>query len=549
MLAAFNLPLKTGSQWFLLLIKELKKNRFSFLAPLPLFVFFIGFLKIHHQFQFELGVSGTWSFIVVSIIMAMIYGLQCFSDEADHKTLDFILTRPVSPYLIIMIKYWLSFLVLFGWFILFRIFLALNLTKIPLPDGIGIEWLYLALAIVYGMSFLAGLINKGLERFFVITVMTGLIVGVSYYLWKKVFELAAANYYWPDIPPYLENFLAKTLPLYLTILGLATPFVGAIWYLRSRVRLWNFKPAWGLLGFWLGTFLLIMSAQNILAPPLWPDENVISGDWRDQSGIVLAGPVEWRPQFLNKTHQAICRLTLSRPGHKPRVIYKGINLNAPSFSPDGKTIAFSENGRLQLYDIKSQKIRKFGRGELATWSEDGKKIIYAEKIGQNGLSQLFLLNLHNGQKARLSMPPCNMAGLAWDSLRNHLYIFGFDRELECLDLKTKQVRGRSFEKDVQPQLFGIIHSSLKLSRKADLLLIGQVFDQTLRIFALDLRNGKVTLAQEKDDFRLKTNGPILMNDNFTALIYQRLDGSFGYEATYSKVEESHHHYEGASEED
>ncbi len=551
MLGAFNLPLKTKTvaQGFLLFAKELKKNRFTFLAPLPLWMFLIGFLTIHHQFQFELGVSGTWSFVAASIILAIVYGLQCFSDETERNTLDFILTRPVSPYGMIMVKYGLSLLVLFGWLVLFRTFLALRLSIIPLPEGIGIEWLYGTLAIVHGMSFLAGLIKKSLERLFMISVMTLFVAGLSYYLWRKVFELVAANYFWPDIPRYLEDFLAKTLPLYLTMLSLATPLVGVIWYLRSRIRLWSFKPAWCLAGIWLGTFLLILGAQKILAPPLWPDQGVQSGDWCAQSGIVLAGPDERRQQSLFKTHPMLYRLTLTRLGKKPRTIYKGINLSRPSFSPDGKTVVFSENGRLRLYDIRTRKTKKLGGGDLPTWSEDGKKIIYAHIIGKNGWGQLFLLNLGNGKKTQLLTSPRFLTGLAWDSSRNRLYMLNYSRELEFLDLKTKKIESCLFENNAQPQLFGIVHPSLKLSRKADLLVIGQVFNQSLRIFALDLKNQKIVLIQEKDDFRLKSNGPILMNDDFSALIYQRFDGSFGYEATYRKVEENHHHHDGENEED
>lgn len=551
MIGAFNLPLKTKTftQGFLLFTKELKKNRFTFLAPLPLWMFLMGFLKIHHQFRFELGASGTWSFIAAAIILAIVYGLQCFSDETERNTLDFILTRPVSPYWMIMVKYGLSLLVLFGWLILFQALLALRLSIIPLPAGIGIAWIYVTLAIVHGMSFLAGLIKKGLERLFIITVMTLFIAGLSYYLWRKVFELVAANYYWPDIPQYLEDFLAKTLPLYLTMLSLATPLVGVIWYLRSRTRLWSFKPAWWLAGIWLGTFLLIMGAQKILAPPLWPDASVQAGDWNAQSGIVLAGPDDRRQRSLFKTHPRLYRLTFTRLGKKPRTIYKGINLSRPSFSPEGKTVIFSENGRLRLYDIRTGKTKKFGRGDLSTWSEDGQKIIYAKIIGKNGWSQLFLLNLHNGEQTRLLTSPRFLTGLAWDSSRNRLYMLNYSRELQCLDLKTKKIQGCLFENNAQPQLFGVVHPSLKLSRKADLLLIGQVFNQVLRIFALDLKSQKIALIQEKDDFRLKSNGPILMNDDFSALIYQRFDGSFGYEATYRKVEENHHHHDGEREED
>lgn len=551
MLGAFNLSLKTKTfaQGFLLLTKELKKNRFMFLAPLPFWIFLMGFLKIHHQSRLELGPSGTWSFIAAAIILAIVYGLQCFSDETERNTLDFILTRPVSPYWMIMVKYGLSLSILFGWLIIFQAFLALGLSVIPLPAGIGGAWLYVTLAIVHGMSFLAGLIKKGLERLFMITVTTLFIAGLSYYLWRKAFELVAANYFWPDVPQSLEDFLAKTLPFYLTMLSLATPLVGAIWYLRSRIRLWSFKPAWWLAGIWLVTFLLMMGAQKIMAPPLWPDASVQSGDWSAQSGIVLAGPDELRQGSLFKTHPRLYRLTLTRLGKKPRTIYKGINLSSPSFSPDGKTVIFSENGSLRLYDIRTGKVKKFGRGDLSTWSEDGRKIIYAERIGKNGWSRLLLFNLRNGEQTELLKFPRFLTGLAWDSSRNRLYMLNYGRELECLDLKTKKIEGCIFEKNAQPQLFGIVHPSLKLSRKADLLFIGQVFDQVLRILALDLKSRQVVLIQEKDDFRLKSNGPVLMNDDFSALIYQRFDGSFGYEATYRKVEENHHHHEGEREGD
>ncbi len=521
----------------LLAWNELKRNTPAWLAPLPIL---LGVVYWSSRFKWEpigLNQIGTWLYLLISIILIMVYGLQSFSTEADRKTLDFILAKPISPYSIMLAKYLPGLIIFWSWYYVFSIFLKTDLALLNLPKGIGVEWLVLVLLTVHAVSFFSGLLARGLERFFVVTVITLLIGSGAYYLWQKIFTLIEINYLWFDIPPQLLFFLEKLLPYFLTILSLLAPLTGVIWSLKSKIQIWRFKPALGLLGIWLFTFLLIQLACFIFNPPVWPDQYVMYGDWDSKNGIVFAGLNKGATNTKKMTTQSY--LSINKLSQKPHKIYIGTNINSPRFAPDGNRIVFSENGRVKIFEIKNKAVSDIGEGHIAAWNDDGNRLIVGKKIGPKGLSQLYLIDLANNQTRQLTPKPIDISELIWDSKQGRLYIWGFTDNLYCMDLKDTTIKELQFPEKTKPMFFGIVKPNIRFQKEDRLIFIGQVFNRTVTIYILNMENNSIWLSEEKSDFRILTNGPLVFNQEGTAYLWPRIDGGFVYQSTY--YDRNHHH--------
>lgn len=523
----------------LLAENELKRNALTYLVPLPILLGVICWSAWSGWRPINLNSTGTWLYLLGSIILIMIYGLQAFSSEADRKTLDFILTKPLASFSIIFAKYLPSLIIFMGWFSAFSFVVKPNPALLNLPKGIGPEWLFLVLLTVHAVSFFSGLLARGLERFMVITVLSLIMASGAYFLWHKIFTLITANFLWFDIPPQLLFFLEKILPYYLAILSLLTPLIGVYWSLKSRIRLWHFKPAIGLIGVWLLSLLAVEFAYFLFAPPVWPDRNGKTGDWHPEKGIVLAGSNQITSNSQPIAGQSY--LSINRPGHKRQIIYTGTGLNNPRFSPDGHYLVFSENGQLKMVNLAKKTVTDLGEGAVTTWSEDGTRIITAKKVGPRGLSQLYQIDLKNNGTRQLHPEQFEVSDLVWDCQREKLYIFNFTNQLHCLDLKANSVKELHFPENDQPKFFGVVKPNLRYLKEKDLVFIGQVFDRTIKIYHLNLENQKIGLSEEKCDFRILTNGPLLFNQDGTAFLWPRIDGGFVYQSTYYDPDHEHHH--------
>lgn len=519
---------------------EIKRNAPAWLAPLPVLLGTIWWSSNSEWRPLNLNAAGTWTYILAGIILVMVYGLQSFSSEADRQTLDFILTKPLSPFSIICAKYLPGLAIFFCWLSAFSFLVKPNLDLLNLPKGIGPEWLILVLLTVHAVSFFSGLLARGLERFMVITVLSLVTAAGAYFLWNKIFTLITANFLWFDIPPRLLFFLEKLLPIYLAVLSLLAPLTGVYWSLKSKIRLWRFPPVLRLCGVWLVTLLTVAIAQLLFAPTIWPDRNGKSGDWHPGRGVVLAGMNQTTPSLEPTGFQSY--LSLTRPGHKPRIIYTGTKISNPRFSADGKYLVFSENGRLKMMDSAKKTTVDIGEGEVATWSEDGMRLITAKKVGPKGLSLLFLVDLKNNGTRQLTSDQFEVTDLIWDCRREKLYIFSFTDQLHCLDLKDNSVKVLDFPEHDQPKFFGVVKPSIRYIKEKHLVFIGQVFARTIKIYHLNLETQAIGFSEEKSDFRILTNGPLLFNQEGTAYLWPRIDGGFVYQSTYYDPDHDHHHH-------
>ncbi len=517
---------------------ELYRNWLLYLLPLPVMFGIIIYRSVTGS-SLNLPVFGIWLTLGMIGLLALVYGLQCFSNETDRQTLDFLISRPLSPYIIVSVKYVLSCFALLFWLLIASFLIRLDFSLLPLPKGMGPEWIVLFILVIHAMSFLAGITAKGFERLFVVVVASGSISWLSYQYWNKIFNLITANFYWPDIPNRLMLVTTTILPYLLTVLGLAIPITGTIWYLRSRMRWWEFKPFYWLSGSWLSLYGLICLAEFLFSPPIPPMDSVNYGDWHEQTGIVLCQTVANKPN-VKKTAQ----LFYMKYGGKPKPIYRGRDIQKPKFSPNGQQLIFIEDGIVKSYTFASGQVTSLTSGTASAWSNDGRSIIVAKPNGNDEKALLYTYNLTNKHLQPISGQPFSITELAWDSQREVVVIFGKLTELTRFDLKTQTAEKLSFPKLDEPSIFKVVHPSIVTLPKDNSLLFGQVFDRTVKIYHVPLTPGKPSLLEEKTDVRILTGPPVLINNQGVSYIWPRFDGGFETQISYyqmGKLEAEHHH--------
>ncbi|MCL6613028.1 MAG: hypothetical protein K6U03_00160, partial [Firmicutes bacterium] len=529
---------------------ELSGSWVSYLFPLPFYLALLGYLRSAGVRTIALEKGGLWALVVAAALLAMVYGLQCFAKEADRKTLDFTLSRPLPPTGLVLAKYLLSLGVLLAWTFLFAPFLRLDLEGLGLARGMGAEWLLLLLLSVHAMGFLAGILARGLERFFLVVVLSGLIGALCYFLWKAAFDLMSANYYWFDIPPVLLGAVTRGLPYYLGFLSILPPVALVLWHLAGRPRPWAFTDLRRAFSAWILTALLLSLCYLVFSPPLWPDRVAVAGDWQGDRIVYVTKGVPSDKEVLigGQGLKEEGMLKIARLWGRARAIYTGVNLAKPRFSPDGRRVAFVEDGWIKVIGLQDRKVITLGRGNAVAWSHDGRRLIIARRIGKRGLSRLFLAELGGGELVPVTEKTFNLADLAWDSQAGKLYLIGFFKDLSCLDLKTGTVTSYTFPKGDEPFIYlGVIEPAVKLDLEERRLYLGLIDRYRLQLYALDLQTGFLDLVEEKVDRRLQTGAPLLLQPKAKAAILPRIDGSFAYQSILLEAVKGEHHHENEEE--
>ncbi len=524
---------------------ELQKNRLAFLAPLPFLLALLLYNFVFKQNFSHYGVTGLWILLIFFTILALLYGMQCFSGEADRRTLDFLLTKPLSPYLIIGVKYFTSLIIFLFWWYLAQQIIPIDLTPLPLATGMSLDWIFLIFLIVHAMSLFAGLLTKGLERIAAVFLLTIGIAWLSYQSWFKVFQLIDLGFYWEDIPPRLLYFLTNILPFCLTIFALALPLTGAVWHLKSRIKLWRFKPFLYLSGVWGGFWVILLGLQYFFSPYLAPAPTAKTGDWHDKTGVILAGPLDSSYEFRMMRQPIPSQLTISTPHHSAHVLYRGIGLSNPRISPNGRMVVFTEKDQLRILDLNTQQLTKLGTGWLAAWSHDNQALMIA--IGNpKKSSRLIQLDLRTKRKTIIKEQlPLN--SFAWDSKHQQVYLF-HQKELSRLDLHTSSLEVLKASSEIKFDNFLTAPPTVIFDHEANCLLMAQLFQQEIHVFRIDLTTHAVSLSELKTDFRLKSGAPVLLSSDGMNLLCPRIDGGYIYGSTYYSFGKKHHHEEGEEHE-
>lgn len=524
------------SRIFVLAKNELRKNITAFLMPAPFLAIIWLYRIMHGAKPLHPAAAGAWIYFTALFFIALVYGLLCFSAEADRKTLDFLLTRPLPPFLIAAVKYGLTLFVLLAWLFLSRLLVQISPAAMGFPQEMGFEWVVFILVTVHAMSCFAGLLAKGLERLLVIVALSGVLAGVSYHLWWRLFNLMQANFYLPDAPPSLTYLIDSVMPLVFGLLSLWVPFTGTWWILKNRAKLWRFTPAlWGL-GAWLVVFFVIVGCELVFAPVLWPLKTAKYGDWHPKAGIVTAAPVAAAYEFrrIAKNARVAAVLSLSAPGGKAQPLYHGFNLRSPRFSPDGQWLLFMEKEQLKLMRLQDRTVKTIGRGTAANWSQDARTLIFARKPAPDGLTTLAVYHVNTGRVSEITRQRWSVSDLAWDDRRHKAYIFSSHAAIYAVNLKTqKSVRLRLDSKANQILYdFGIFPPALVVNDSARLLFMGQVIGREFYLYTINLKNDTLSLMEDKTDFRIKSGAPLIIHRDGTFLLWPRVDGGFEFQSTY-----------------
>jgi len=530
---------KNFKKYFIYLAADLQKNRLAFLAPLPLLLSLLLYNFFTKQSFTHFGVTGLWLLLIFFTILALLYGMQCFSGESDRCTLDFLLTKPLSPYLIIGVKYFSSLIIFLVWWWLAQQIIPIDLSPLPLAKGMSLDWILLIFLIVHAMSLFSGLLTKGLERVGAVFLLTIGIAWLAYQSWFAVFKLIDLGYYWEDIPPRLLFFLTNLLPVLLTIISLAIPLIGAIWHLKSRIKFWRFKPILYLSSIWGSLWIILFGLQYFFSPLLAPAPTAKAGDWHEKTGIVLANVLDQTYEFRMMRKPIPCQLTLSTPHHSARILYRGIGLNNPRISPNGEKIIFTEKDQLRLLNLTNHKLTNLGTGWLASWSQDNQTLIIAQSLGTKRLSRLVHLNLRSQRKTIIKEQlPLN--SFIWDSKHEKVYLFNH-KEISCLNLRTNSLEVLKPSPEINFDNFLIAPPTLVFDYEANALLMAQLFQQEIHLFRIDLITNAISLSELKTDFRLKSGAAILLSAGGMNLLCPRIDGGYIYASTYYSFGKKHHH--------
>jgi thiol-disulfide isomerase/thioredoxin len=134
--------------------------------------------------------------------------------------------------------------------------------------------------------------------------------------------------------------------------------------------------------------------------------------------LANGGFPSWSPDgqtvyYHSRQDQKIMAVEASAVDPEPREVLANTYWY-PTFSADGKQVAYRSGSQLQIADLqKGDTVKTFrlpaGRGFLAGWSPDGKYLAYGG-YGSDG-SGLWMVNVENGDLRRLSAGPFTMP--AW----------------------------------------------------------------------------------------------------------------------------------------
>lgn len=171
---------------------------------------------------------------------------------------------------------------------------------------------------------------------------------------------------------------------------------------------------------------------------------------RQRNQIALISDISGNPDLFIQTFS-----TESGAQGKPRQIFsaKLATQASPTFSPDGKKIAFVSDkdgspkiylldipeGETSIKDLKPVLLTKYGRESSApAWSPDGTKIAYCSKI--KGIRQIWIYDFNTKEEKQITQGPGNKENPTWAPNSLHLIFNSSDAnssELYLINLNQR----------------------------------------------------------------------------------------------------------------
>jgi hypothetical protein len=521
-----------GVGWRLVL-KELRQNIIVFISPL---IFFIPIIILSLLRGKPILLSDKISIVglIIAFVYAIIFGLQGFAGETDRKTIDFLLSRPISPVLLTGVKFSINIGIYLIWLVAITKRITFDWSLLHLPEGVNGNGVGLIFPIIMSMGFFAGLIARGAERLVITVGMAGLMAGGCYILWNQAFLLMAANYYWFDIPPHIIALVSRWLPGFLLILSLATPLVFSLWFLRGRYSFYRFKPLRRLISVWAGLALVIGLAVVFLGPAVWPLlKNPHGGDWHPRSGVAIAGT-------YFKDNYPSTYLYIARIGGKPRAVYHGLQIHSARWSPDGKSIAFVDGPWIKVWQRSG--VQTIVKGSFPYWSHDGKSLAFVQR--PDNLKQfkgVYVVNLENRSVKLLApSPKLQVLGLAWDSLRHRLYLLHEQKlhgYLEIIDLKAS--KHTTIEVSTPPPAFFLQSPIITIGPEGKLLL-ATTYEHQTHVFALIPGQKEFFSLDDSESQGIDMLSQAILCPTGTGYLIPRIEGAYDYKG-FIPPHDHHHH--------
>ncbi len=437
-----------GSTARSLLQKELKQNYIIY----GLSAIFLAVGIIHRQYaEF---VPKNWLQILafcIPVAFAGAYGFQAFDLEENYRTRDFLLSRPLTVSSIILAKYLCGLLILSVFTIAWILVLLPGMIRFPAFDDFQSFWgsAFLVMVIlIYSTSFSTGAFVKGAKKLLLGIVLSGGVLAWFFFCWLKLMSLF---YFYPamtDYPfaAYMAMFLAA-LGLLLLILSFQKLLVTL--FLQNTLWEMGRKPViihWGVL---ILLPLVCWSAAAISQPAIYPFQSLWSSFFSEEWFIASQGA----PQPLGDLYALVDtrgRIGLARKNEKPRIIYQGerqgVNqLSQIVWAPDGKKIAFSENGRIKVLSLANRQIWQRLTGGIPFWSADAHQMMIIkkglrERRGTAANFQIFLADFPQGTVTPMGNLASFIDPLAWDSVHRNILFVDEDWQLISMNIRTRQIQ-------------------------------------------------------------------------------------------------------------
>jgi ABC-type transport system involved in multi-copper enzyme maturation permease subunit len=530
MSAIFETLVLTSRTTVSLLKKELLQNRDAYAFPLLLAIPLLIYLLLHSDSSLTLSPQATIVVVVAGAILAIVYGLMGLAGESDRKSLDFLLTRPIPPALLVLVKYLVNLGIYLLWVLCFTRLMKLDFSAFPLPKGMAVEWILLSLLVLQSTSFFAGLLVRGSERLVFIALLFSGMAGICYLLWKMIFDLITARYFWFDIPPHIYRILTSIFPTIVLICSLITPLVFVLWLVKGRPPIYKFRPIRRMLFVWLGLFGLCYLAYSTLGPSLWPISfHSHGGDWHPKSGVAVAG-VDYMARKNPQRYLGVARI-----GGKLRPLITGTHIYSPRWSPDGKALAYVDNGTIKVYRHKKPVV--VDTGYYPFWSKDGVSLAYI-KMEVDEPSKVVVKQLDSGRTDILYQTDISQVlGFAWDSDSNRLFLL--DRTGYLVDIQTKTDTIHRIKLETPIHL--VMQRPMIVLEPEGKLLLSTTYEREFYINSYDPESQELKKITSRTGEDLDPVSQTIICLDGKGFLWPRRDGAYEYQGILPPHEHDHGH--------
>lgn len=362
--------------------KELRQNGFIYLFPFIVICAALTFQKILSQM---LSVSWAKNFAVaIPVALAFTYALQAFDLEESDQTRDFLVTRPLSISLIILIKFFTGLLILLPLTFVWQLTLIPGLIQWPDLFNLNSFWFLaylLMVIIVYSISFTIAAWIKGPKKLLIAILVSTIGVIWFFYGWLEFLTHVYFTSFTESRLISMIIVIVSLVPIIILIKGLLVMIHGQLLNLTLSDILRRIKPYFLLLFF----PLLFYAANLTHIPEILPFKSLLACLNGSEEPFIAVDIAKQPKENLYALTDIRGRLGMAKRGQNPTIIYQGEKkegnlLSTLIWSPDGGKIAFNENGIIKVLDLSQQEPMSLISGDIAFWSPDSKVLLIAKKI-------------------------------------------------------------------------------------------------------------------------------------------------------------------------